>query len=161
MILVVFQPQSKPSQDPLFCLQVFLYNEGASKRILVLRTFQDCTYHPCWGWHHPQIGPSLMEDHIAFVLFPFQALEHHHRDRAELNFREDLLTAQKEILSQQEIIMRLRKNLTEAHNRMSDLRGLYNCLCFSISQRTLRRKEMGLRGWKAASTCCPGPSQHL
>uniref|UniRef100_A0AC11C1I1 Forkhead associated phosphopeptide binding domain 1 n=1 Tax=Ovis aries TaxID=9940 RepID=A0AC11C1I1_SHEEP len=39
---------------------------------------------------------------------------------------EDLLTAQKEILSQQEIIMRLRKNLTEAHNRMSDLRGELN-----------------------------------
>ncbi|KAG8505629.1 Forkhead-associated domain-containing protein 1, partial [Galemys pyrenaicus] len=35
----------------------------------------------------------------------------------------DLLTAQKEILSQQEIIMRLRKDLTEAHGRMSDLRG--------------------------------------
>ncbi|KAM8791554.1 forkhead-associated domain-containing protein 1 isoform 8-T10 [Rhynchonycteris naso] len=35
----------------------------------------------------------------------------------------DLLTAQKEILSQQEIIMSLRKNLTEAHGRMSDLRG--------------------------------------
>ncbi|XP_042851993.1 forkhead-associated domain-containing protein 1 isoform X4 [Panthera tigris] len=35
----------------------------------------------------------------------------------------DLLAAQKEILSQQEVIMRLRKNLTEAHNRMSDLRG--------------------------------------
>ncbi|XP_057413653.1 forkhead-associated domain-containing protein 1 isoform X2 [Balaenoptera acutorostrata] len=39
---------------------------------------------------------------------------------------EDLLTAQKEILSQQEIIMRLRKNLTEAHSRMSDLRGELN-----------------------------------
>ncbi|XP_032509664.1 forkhead-associated domain-containing protein 1 isoform X2 [Phocoena sinus] len=38
---------------------------------------------------------------------------------------EDLLTAQKEILSQQEI-MRLRKNLTEAHSRMSDLRGELN-----------------------------------
>ncbi|CAK6440633.1 unnamed protein product [Pipistrellus nathusii] len=36
---------------------------------------------------------------------------------------EDLLTAQKEILSQQEVIMNLRKNLTEAHSRMSDLRG--------------------------------------
>ncbi|XP_049473992.1 forkhead-associated domain-containing protein 1 isoform X4 [Panthera uncia] len=35
----------------------------------------------------------------------------------------DLLASQKEILSQQEVIMRLRKNLTEAHNRMSDLRG--------------------------------------
>ncbi|XP_043342131.1 forkhead-associated domain-containing protein 1 isoform X3 [Cervus canadensis] len=39
---------------------------------------------------------------------------------------ENLLTAQTEILSQQEIIMRLRKNLTEAHNRMSDLRGELN-----------------------------------
>ncbi|XP_066873110.1 forkhead-associated domain-containing protein 1 isoform X3 [Kogia breviceps] len=39
---------------------------------------------------------------------------------------EDLLTAQKEILSQQEIIMRLRRNLTEAHSRMSDLRGELN-----------------------------------
>ncbi|XP_004679394.1 PREDICTED: forkhead-associated domain-containing protein 1 [Condylura cristata] len=35
----------------------------------------------------------------------------------------DLLMAQKEILSQQEIIMRLRTDLTEAHGRMSDLRG--------------------------------------
>ncbi|KAL1776333.1 forkhead-associated domain-containing protein 1 [Sigmodon hispidus] len=36
---------------------------------------------------------------------------------------DDLLTAQKEILSQQEIIMKLRTNLNEAHGRMSDLRG--------------------------------------
>ncbi|XP_021573545.1 forkhead-associated domain-containing protein 1, partial [Carlito syrichta] len=36
---------------------------------------------------------------------------------------DDLLAAQKEILSQQEVIMRLRKDLTEAHSRMSDLRG--------------------------------------
>lgn len=36
---------------------------------------------------------------------------------------DDLLTAQKEILSQQEIIMRLRTDLSEAHGRMSDLRG--------------------------------------
>ncbi|XP_055467422.1 forkhead-associated domain-containing protein 1 [Psammomys obesus] len=36
---------------------------------------------------------------------------------------DDLLTAQKEILSQQEIIMGLRTNLSEAHSRMSDLRG--------------------------------------
>ncbi|XP_053431312.1 forkhead-associated domain-containing protein 1 isoform X4 [Nycticebus coucang] len=39
---------------------------------------------------------------------------------------DDLLAAQKEILSQQEIIMRLRKDLTEAHSRMSDLRGELN-----------------------------------
>ncbi|XP_029083774.1 forkhead-associated domain-containing protein 1 isoform X1 [Monodon monoceros] len=39
---------------------------------------------------------------------------------------EDLLTAQKEILSQQEIITGLRKNLTEAHSQMSDLRGELN-----------------------------------
>ncbi|XP_023587934.1 forkhead-associated domain-containing protein 1 [Trichechus manatus latirostris] len=39
---------------------------------------------------------------------------------------EDLLTAQKEILSQQEVIVRLRKDLTEAHGRMSDLRGELN-----------------------------------
>uniref|UniRef100_A0A673TVS3 Forkhead associated phosphopeptide binding domain 1 n=1 Tax=Suricata suricatta TaxID=37032 RepID=A0A673TVS3_SURSU len=38
----------------------------------------------------------------------------------------DLLTAQKEILSQQEVIMKLRKNLREAHNQMSDLRGELN-----------------------------------
>jgi hypothetical protein len=31
--------------------------------------------------------------------------------------------AQKEILSQQEIIMKLRTDLGEAHSRMSDLRG--------------------------------------
>ncbi|KAM4871600.1 forkhead-associated domain-containing protein 1 isoform 2-T2 [Thomomys bottae] len=36
---------------------------------------------------------------------------------------DDLLLAQKEILSQQEVIMRLRKDLNEAHSRMSDLRG--------------------------------------
>ncbi|XP_038189952.1 forkhead-associated domain-containing protein 1 [Arvicola amphibius] len=36
---------------------------------------------------------------------------------------DDLLAAQKEILSQQEIIMRLRTDLSEAHGRMSDLRG--------------------------------------
>ncbi|XP_058160331.1 forkhead-associated domain-containing protein 1 isoform X1 [Dasypus novemcinctus] len=36
---------------------------------------------------------------------------------------EDLLAAQKEILSQQEVIMHLRKDLAEAHGRMSDLRG--------------------------------------
>ncbi|KAM6174130.1 forkhead-associated domain-containing protein 1 [Erethizon dorsatum] len=39
------------------------------------------------------------------------------------NFRDDLLAAQKEILSQQEIIMRLRQDLNEAHSRMTDLRG--------------------------------------
>ncbi|KAK2489348.1 hypothetical protein MC885_011791, partial [Smutsia gigantea] len=39
---------------------------------------------------------------------------------------EDLLTAQKEILSQQELILKLRKNLTEAHGQMSDLRGELN-----------------------------------
>nr|XP_019608705.1 PREDICTED: forkhead-associated domain-containing protein 1 isoform X4 [Rhinolophus sinicus] len=39
---------------------------------------------------------------------------------------EDLLSAQKEILSQQEVIVSLRKNLTEAHGRMSDLRGELN-----------------------------------
>uniref|UniRef100_G1STY7 Forkhead associated phosphopeptide binding domain 1 n=1 Tax=Oryctolagus cuniculus TaxID=9986 RepID=G1STY7_RABIT len=36
---------------------------------------------------------------------------------------DDLLAAQKEILSQQEVIMRLRKDLNDAHSRMSDLRG--------------------------------------
>ncbi|XP_040843547.1 forkhead-associated domain-containing protein 1 [Ochotona curzoniae] len=36
---------------------------------------------------------------------------------------EELLTAQKEILSQQEVIMKLRKDLNGAHSRMSDLRG--------------------------------------
>ncbi|XP_063144367.1 forkhead-associated domain-containing protein 1 isoform X11 [Rattus norvegicus] len=36
---------------------------------------------------------------------------------------DDLLMAQKEILSQQEIIMKLRTDLGEAHTRMSDLRG--------------------------------------
>uniref|UniRef100_A0A8C6QIQ0 Forkhead-associated phosphopeptide binding domain 1 n=1 Tax=Nannospalax galili TaxID=1026970 RepID=A0A8C6QIQ0_NANGA len=35
---------------------------------------------------------------------------------------EDLLTAQREILSQQEVIMRLRTDLNDAHSRMSDLR---------------------------------------
>ncbi|XP_050008124.1 forkhead-associated domain-containing protein 1 isoform X3 [Alexandromys fortis] len=39
------------------------------------------------------------------------------------NLIDDLLAAQKEILSQQEIIMRLRTDLSEAHGRMSDLRG--------------------------------------
>lgn len=50
-----------------------------------------------------------------------------------VNFRGDLLTAQKEILSQQEVIVKLRKNLTEAHNRMSDLRGLYDGPCLLTS----------------------------
>nr|XP_045005940.1 forkhead-associated domain-containing protein 1 [Jaculus jaculus] len=36
---------------------------------------------------------------------------------------DDLLAAQKEILSQQEVIMRLRTDLHEAHGKMSDLRG--------------------------------------
>lgn len=50
-----------------------------------------------------------------------------------VNFRDDLLTAQKEILSQQEVIMRLRKDLNEAHGRMSDLRGLWESLCLLAS----------------------------
>ncbi|XP_070108821.1 forkhead-associated domain-containing protein 1 isoform X7 [Equus caballus] len=56
----------------------------------------------------------------------------HHGDGVELtapvfvNFRGDLLTAQKEILSQQEVIVKLRENLTEAHSRMTDLRGELN-----------------------------------
>lgn len=56
-----------------------------------------------------------------------------------VNFREDLLSAQKEILSQQEVIMNLRKNLTEAHGRMSDLRGLY---CYDLC-RFLTRFQKG------------------
>ncbi|XP_021118495.1 forkhead-associated domain-containing protein 1 isoform X2 [Heterocephalus glaber] len=36
---------------------------------------------------------------------------------------DDLLAAQREILSQQETIMRLRQDLNEAHGRMTDLRG--------------------------------------
>ncbi|XP_023421514.2 forkhead-associated domain-containing protein 1 isoform X2 [Cavia porcellus] len=36
---------------------------------------------------------------------------------------DDLMAAQKEILSQQEIIMRLRQDLNEAHGQMTDLRG--------------------------------------
>ncbi|XP_054995421.1 forkhead-associated domain-containing protein 1 [Sorex araneus] len=39
---------------------------------------------------------------------------------------EDLFAAQKEILSQQEMIMRLRQDLSEAHSRMSDLKGELN-----------------------------------
>uniref|UniRef100_A0A8C2VMB1 Forkhead associated phosphopeptide binding domain 1 n=1 Tax=Chinchilla lanigera TaxID=34839 RepID=A0A8C2VMB1_CHILA len=39
---------------------------------------------------------------------------------------DDLLVAQKEILSQQEIIMRLRQDLNAAHGRMTDLRGELN-----------------------------------
>ncbi|KAL2773339.1 forkhead-associated domain-containing protein 1 isoform 1, partial [Daubentonia madagascariensis] len=48
------------------------------------------------------------------------------KDAACEHLIDDLLTAQKEILSQQEVIMRLRKDLTEAHGRMSDLRGELN-----------------------------------
>ncbi|XP_047647919.1 forkhead-associated domain-containing protein 1 isoform X8 [Phacochoerus africanus] len=50
-------------------------------------------------------------------------LENSGKDAVCDHLIEDLLTAQKEILSQQEVIMKLRKNLTEAHSRMSDLRG--------------------------------------
>lgn len=49
--------------------------------------------------------------------------------------------AQKEILSQQEVIMGLRKNLTEAHGRMSDLRGLCACLGLLTSCPTRARRE--------------------
>lgn len=45
--------------------------------------------------------------------------------------------AQKEILSQQEVIMSLRKNLSDAHSRMSDLRGWCAGLCLT-SWRTRR-----------------------
>lgn len=60
---------------------------------------------------------------------------------AFVRFREDLLMAQKEILSQQEVIMGLRKNLTEAHGRMSDLRGLCACLGLLTSCPTRARRE--------------------
>ncbi|XP_014639371.1 PREDICTED: forkhead-associated domain-containing protein 1 [Ceratotherium simum simum] len=53
-------------------------------------------------------------------------LESNAKDAVCDHLIEDLLTAQKEILSQQEVIMNLRKNLTEAHGRMSDLRGELN-----------------------------------
>lgn len=45
------------------------------------------------------------------------------------NCRDDLMAAQKEILSQQEIIMRLRQDLNEAHGQMTDLRGWFRFLC--------------------------------
>ncbi|XP_035163696.3 forkhead-associated domain-containing protein 1 isoform X6 [Callithrix jacchus] len=45
------------------------------------------------------------------------------KDMACEHLIDDLLAAQKEILSQQEVIMKLRRDLTEAHSRMSDLRG--------------------------------------
>ncbi|XP_073089337.1 forkhead-associated domain-containing protein 1 isoform X4 [Manis javanica] len=48
------------------------------------------------------------------------------RDAVCEHWIEDLLTAQKEIVSQQELILTLRENLTEAHGRMSDLRGELN-----------------------------------
>ncbi|XP_054397305.1 forkhead-associated domain-containing protein 1 isoform X13 [Pongo abelii] len=48
------------------------------------------------------------------------------KDMAYEHLIDDLLAAQKEILSQQEVIMKLRKDLTEAHSRMSDLRGELN-----------------------------------
>uniref|UniRef100_A0A8C3WJ19 Forkhead associated phosphopeptide binding domain 1 n=1 Tax=Catagonus wagneri TaxID=51154 RepID=A0A8C3WJ19_9CETA len=53
-------------------------------------------------------------------------LENSGKDEVCDHLIEDLLAAQKEILSQQEVIVRLRKNLTEAHSRMSDLRGELN-----------------------------------
>ncbi|XP_054577194.1 forkhead-associated domain-containing protein 1 isoform X6 [Eptesicus fuscus] len=57
---------------------------------------------------------------------PGPPLESRTKDAVCDHMIEDLLTAQKEILSQQEVIMNLRKNLTEAHGRMSDLRGELN-----------------------------------
>uniref|UniRef100_I3NG01 Forkhead associated phosphopeptide binding domain 1 n=1 Tax=Ictidomys tridecemlineatus TaxID=43179 RepID=I3NG01_ICTTR len=50
-------------------------------------------------------------------------LENSTKETACDHLIDDLLAAQKEILSQQEVIMRLRKDLNEAHGRMSDLRG--------------------------------------
>ncbi|XP_071473470.1 forkhead-associated domain-containing protein 1 [Marmota flaviventris] len=50
-------------------------------------------------------------------------LENSTKEMACDHLIDDLLAAQKEILSQQEVIMRLRKDLNEAHGRMSDLRG--------------------------------------
>ncbi|XP_071076943.1 forkhead-associated domain-containing protein 1 isoform X2 [Desmodus rotundus] len=54
------------------------------------------------------------------------SLETSAKDAACDHLIEDLLMAQKEILSQQEVIMSLRKNLSDAHCRMSDLRGELN-----------------------------------
>lgn len=62
-----------------------------------------------------------------------------------VSFRDDLLSAQKEILSQQEVIMRLRKDLNEAHGRMSDLRGLSQCLCLLTSYPLERGRKRGQR----------------
>ncbi|XP_072607229.1 forkhead-associated domain-containing protein 1 isoform X2 [Vulpes vulpes] len=71
----------------------------------------------------PAVPPmeTSVKDEVCDTLMPWG----HHRVTwpGFVNFRGDLLTAQKEILSQQEVIVKLRKNLTEAHNRMSDLRG--------------------------------------
>ncbi|KAM5248703.1 forkhead-associated domain-containing protein 1 [Ctenodactylus gundi] len=50
-------------------------------------------------------------------------LENSPKEAACDHLIDDLLAAQKEILSQQEVIMRLRKDLNEAHCRMTDLRG--------------------------------------
>ncbi|XP_055978890.1 forkhead-associated domain-containing protein 1 [Sorex fumeus] len=62
-----------------------------------------------------------------------RVVEHHRKiedeiatlKEAELG-GEDLFAAQKEILSQQDMIMRLRQDLSEAHSRMSDLKGELN-----------------------------------
>ncbi|VFV28995.1 Hypothetical predicted protein [Lynx pardinus] len=76
----------------------------------------------------------------------------------------DLLAAQKEILSQQEVIMRLRKNLTEAHNRMSDLRGDLKAWGFRLPVNTeflfpfcqwLQRSLVASGTSCCQPSCCP------
>uniref|UniRef100_A0A8C6QE78 Forkhead-associated phosphopeptide binding domain 1 n=1 Tax=Nannospalax galili TaxID=1026970 RepID=A0A8C6QE78_NANGA len=64
---------------------------------------------------------------------------------------EDLLTAQREILSQQEVIMRLRTDLNDAHSRMSDLRGLYEFLGHLASQEKHRPHLSGEKEQKSRS----------
>ncbi|ELK27976.1 Forkhead-associated domain-containing protein 1 [Myotis davidii] len=125
--------EERESQKPAFEEEVMGYKEQIKQHSLTIVSLEKRLRKVTE--HHQKIEgelAALKDNELAQEKAaqqdrpPGPPLESRTEDAACDHMIEDLLTAQKEILSQQEVIMSLRKNLTEAHSRMSDLRGELN-----------------------------------
>nr|KAF6378095.1 forkhead associated phosphopeptide binding domain 1 [Myotis myotis] len=125
--------EERESQKPAFEEEVMGYKEQIKQHSLTIVSLEKRLRKVTE--HHQKIEEelaALKDNELAQEKAtqqdrpPGSPLESRTKDAVCDHMIEDLLTAQKEILSQQEVIMSLRKNLTEAHSRMSDLRGELN-----------------------------------